>query len=349
MNKKIKRLAEKRLYFLFIFVAALILVVTIAIIILMAYIFNKTEVIRIYLESDLGAFAIVLFITSSVIVGIGAAYVFGQIFMKPIKRIINGMTSLSDGKYDVSIDLGNHSALKELAESFNKLSEELKKNELISTDFINNFSHELKTPLVSIKGLISLMKKPNFPEEKRLEYLQIIEEEANRLSTLTTNILSLSKIENDKIVTNKTKFNISEQIRTCVLLLEKKWTKKNIEFIMEIDELNIIGNEDLLKQVWFNLIDNAIKFSPNNKDIIIKMTESPKEISVSIINEGPTIKEEEKDKIFNKFYQIDKNHTTEGNGIGLSIVKKIMELHNGKINLDSNNNITKFTITLPKK
>lgn len=342
-----KKFVEKRFYGLFIFVAALTIITTIIIIFLLAYIFNVTEVMSIKLDSDLGVFAGVIFLTSSIVVGLGISYGFGEIFMKPVRKIINGMSELSDGKYDVTIDLGNHSVLKELAECFNKLSQELKTNEIMSNDFINNFSHELKTPLVSINGLIELMKQPNFPEEKRLEYLQIIEEEANRLSSLTTNILNLSKLENQQILTNKNSFNVCEQIRTCVLLLEKKWTKKNLEFDLDFDEYNIIANEDLLKQVWFNLIDNAIKFSYNEKPIVIKISKSTEYINIIIQNEGPNIPSDELKKIFSKFYQVNKTHTLEGNGIGLSIVKKIIDLHEGSISVESSNNITKFIINLP--
>ncbi len=345
--KRNKKIVEKKVYGIFIFVAALALILTILIALLIAYIFNITELISIKLNSDLGVFAVVIFITATIVFGLVISFSFGEIYMKPTRTIINGMTELSDGKYDIEIDLGNNSVLKELAECFNTLAKELKKNEIMSNDFINNFSHELKTPLVSINGLIELMKQPNFPEEKRLEYLQIIEEEAHRLSSITTNILNLSKLENQQILTDKNKFNISEQIRTCVLLLEKKWIKKNIMFELEFDEYNIIANEDLLKQVLINIIDNAIKFSYDNKNIVIKISKSINNIYISIQNEGDNISKEDINNIFNKFYQVNKTHTLEGNGIGLSISKKIIELHNGNIIVESDNNITKFIIELP--
>lgn len=345
INRIIKK-SENRINALFILVVAIVLVVVVGIMALLAYLFNLTELLTIYLDNDLGWFVIMIWIVSSVVVGLLISYLFGQIIMKPIHRLIYGMTRLSEGHYDEQIDVSANNALKELSESYNKLASELKKNEMLSADFINNFSHELKTPLVSITGLISLMKQPNFPEEKRIEYLNIIEEEAHRLSDLTTNILNLSKLENQEILKDKEAFNLSEQIRTSVLLLDKKWAKKSIDFVMEFDEIEIVGNMDLLKQVWINLIDNAIKFAYNNSIITINVQRKQNYIYVDVINECDDISEEDLDKIFAKFYQ--GSSKTEGNGIGLSIVKKIVTLHKGDVIVESKNNKTKFTIKLAR-
>ena len=339
---------EKRFNALFILIAAIIILILLLIIVLLAYIFDVTALLKISLSKDLGWFAILIWIVSSIVIGLLVSYGFGQLIMNPINKIIRGMTLLSDGVYDEKIDLGKRNALKELTECYNKLAQELQKNEALSVDFINNFSHELKTPLVSISGLISLMKQPNFPESKRIEYLEIIGEEANRLASITTNILSLSKIESQKIVTDKEEYNLSEQIRNCVLLLQKKWERKNLDLIVDFDEFNVVGNVDLLMQVWFNLIDNAIKFSYNDTTISILINEDSKYLIVSIENEGVKISEEDKTKIFQKFYQVDKVHNIEGNGIGLSIVRKIVELHDGVIEVETNNNKTKFTVKLAK-
>ncbi len=339
---------EKSFNALFILIAAIIILILLLIIVLLAYIFDVTALLKISLSQDLGWFAILIWAVASIVIGLLVSYGFGQLIMKPINKIIRGMTLLSDGVYDEKIDLGKRNALKELTECYNKLAQELQKNEALSADFINNFSHELKTPLVSISGLISLMKQPNFPESKRIEYLDIIGEEANRLASLTTNILSLSKIESQKIVTDKEEYNLSEQIRNCVLLLQKKWERKNLDLILDFDEFIVVGNVDLLMQVWFNLIDNAIKFSYNNTAITILINEDSKFLNVSIENEGIAISDEDKTKIFQKFYQVDKGHNIEGNGIGLSIVRKIVELHDGVIEVETKNNKTKFIVKLAK-
>lgn len=336
---------EKSFNALFIVVVAVALIVVLGIIALLAYLFNLGDLLRIYLDRDLGWFVILIWIISSITVGLVISYWFGQIIMKPVSRIIKGMTQLSDGIYDTKIYLGERNALKELAECFNKLALELKKHDTMSQDFINNFSHELKTPLVSITGLIKLLKEENISEEKKLEYLQIIEEESTRLATMTTNILSLSKLENQEILTNKELVNISEQIRTCILLLEKKWLKKNIQLDIEFDEFYIYADVDLLKEVWLNLIDNAIKYSYDNTNLIININKINNQINVSIKNTGIPLEVDDVDKIFQKFYQGKNNKKVEGNGIGLSIVKKIVELHNGVIKAECKENETTFIVS----
>ena len=169
-----------------------------------------------------------------------------------------------------------------------------------------------------------------------------------RLSYMATNVLNLTKVENQTILTDTTSYNLSEQIRSCVLLLEPKWAKKELDFQMEIDEYTVCANEELLKQVWINLIDNAIKFSKNGGSITIEASQSATDVSVSITNYGTEISPEAQAKIFKKFYQEDLSHSTEGNGIGLAIVKKITDLHRGKIDVVSADMAVTFTVTLPK-
>ena len=197
MNKGRFVKAVRNLHVLFIIIVAVLLVIELGIIALLAYIFDMNEYIE--LSKETSWFVILIWIVSSIMMGLIVSFGFAKIFMDPIRKIIHGMTQLSDGIYDVEIDLGSKSALKELSDCYNNLAKELKKNEMLSADFVNNFSHEFKTPLSSINGLICLMKQPNFPNEKKLEYLNIIEEETNRLTSLTTNILNLSKIENQTI------------------------------------------------------------------------------------------------------------------------------------------------------
>lgn len=331
---------------LFILAVAVILVIVVGIIALLAYIFDLTELLTIYFNDEIGWFVILIWIVSSFVIGISVSFLFGQIVIKPVNKIVNGMKDLSDGVYDREIDLGKINLLRELTECYNKLAKELKKNEELSANFINNISHELKTPLVSISGLITLMKQPNFPDNKRKDYLDIIEEEANRLASITTNILNLSKLENQNILTDKENYNISEQIRSCVLLLQKEWEKKNIEFSLNFDEIFVKANIDLMKQVWVNLLDNAIKFSYDDTQIDISINKTNEYVIVSIDNCGDTINENDITKIFQKFYQVNKDYKVKGNGIGLSIVSKIIELHNGKIEVQSYNNKTRFLVKL---
>jgi signal transduction histidine kinase len=253
-------------------------------------------------------------------------------------------TRLSYGK-----PLGNHPTLREITDSFNRMAEELEHTEMLRSDFINNFSHEFKTPIVSITGFTKLLKRGNLTEDEKEEYLDIIEEESLRLSAMATNVLNMTKVENQTILTNVSRFNLSEQIRSCVLLLEKRWTDKHIEFSLEFEEEEISANEELLKQVWLNLIDNAIKYSPEYGFIVIKIRkEEDNWYRVSVGNTGIEIPKEKQQKIFQKFYQVDESHSSEGNGIGLAIVQYITRLHGGEVSVECANGMTTFTVKMPQ-
>ena len=167
-----------------------------------------------------------------------------------------------------------------------------------------------------------------------------------RLSAMATNVLNMTKVENQTILTDVTTYNVSEQIRNCVLLLEPKWAKKNIEWDMDFDEYTISGSRELLQEVWLNLIDNAIKFSPENGTVTITLRERDGDTIASIANRGTAIPPESRELVFRKFYQVDSSHGTEGNGIGLAIVKRVVELHGGKVLAESGGE-TIFTVILP--
>ncbi|MBQ7373560.1 MAG: HAMP domain-containing histidine kinase [Clostridia bacterium] len=289
---------------------------------------------------------VLMFAIISIVLGLGLTFVLERIILKPINILLDGMKKLSDGEFSTRIDLGKMVGMQGLAEKFNTLASELQKIEILRSDFVNNFSHELKTPVVSISSLIALMKKSRLSKDKQMQYLNIIEEEISRLSEMTTNILNLSRIENQSILTDKRLFNLSEQVRTCILLLEKKWEKKHLELDVDFDEYYVIGNEDMLKQVWINLIDNAVKFSKKEGKLKVSIEKEGKQTVVKVTNEGVAIPEEDYQKVFYKFYQGQNSNKKEGNGIGLSIVKHIVDLHEGEISVVSENGLTTFTVKL---
>ena len=229
------------------------------------------------------------------------------------------------------------------------MAEDLENTEMLRSDFINNFSHEFKTPIVSISGFAKLLKHGDLTEEQKAEYIGIIAEESSRLASMATNVLNLTKVENQTILTGQTTFNLSEQIRGCILLLESKWSAKNIEFHIDFDEYDVYANEEMLKQVWINLIDNAVKFSPDYGIVSVGISENNGLITVSVTNSGTDIPTESIDRIFNKFYQADESHSSEGNGIGLAIVKQAVKLHGGTVAADSRKGRTTFTVMLPAK
>jgi signal transduction histidine kinase len=262
------------------------------------------------------------------------------------------MNRLAQGDFETRIEskgmLSNHPAVKGINDSFNKLAEELENTEMLRGDFINNFSHEFKTPIVSIAGFAKLLKRGNLTEEQRQAYLDSIEEESLRLSYMATNVLNLTKVENQTILSEVTSFNLSEQVRSAVLLLEAKWSEKNIDLQLDFDEHTVEGNEELLKQVWINLMDNAVKFSPRCGAVLLDVTEEGSTVRVTVSNTGPEIPPEKREKIFGKFYQGDESHATEGNGIGLAIVKRVVDLHGGTVEITCKDGMTSFTVTLPR-
>ncbi len=303
-------------------------------------------------ELQLG-WVILLMTANSLVIGGLLVFFSSHIPLKPVNRIINKMNRLAAGDFKTRIEYKHpssvHPAAKEFAESFNTMAQELEHTEMLRSDFINNISHEFKTPIVSIMGFANLLEVGNLTEEQRVQYARAIREESVRLSSLASNVLNLTKVDNQTILTDISEFNLSEQVRSAVLLLEEKWTGKNVDLQLDFDEYTIAGNEELLKQVWINLIDNAVKFVPEGGIVALAVVDQGKNICVRVSNTGSEIPPEKQDKIFNKFYQSDESHATQGNGIGLAIVKRIVELHSGSISVNSRDGLTAFTVTLPKR
>jgi len=297
---------------------------------------------------------IILFMSLiSLIIGGVIVFFSSRLPLKPINELINKMNLLASGNFKTRLQFGDtissHPAAKELTASFNTMAEELENTELLRHDFINNFSHEFKTPIVSITGLANLLEVGNLTEEQRVQYARAIREESMRLSSMASNVLNLTKVENQTILTDVSTFNLSEQIRSAVLLLEEKWSSKKIDLQLDFDEFMIEANEELLKEVWINLVDNAVKFVPRCGTVALDLAEKGDKLCVKISNTGSDIPPEKQKRIFAKFYQADESHATQGNGIGLAIVQRIVELHKGEVAVSSGNGITAFTVVLPKK
>lgn len=289
----------------------------------------------------------------SLAVGLIGSVFASKIPMNPFNKLIAQMNRLAAGDFGTRLDFGkklsSNPAFYGISESFNKMAEELEHTEVFRGDFINNFSHEFKTPIVSIAGFAKLLRKGNLTEKQKEEYLTIIEEESLRLASMATNMLNLTRVENQIILTDISSFNLSEQLRSCILLLEDKWEKKQIDFKIDFEEHMISGNEELLKQAWINLLDNAIKFSPESGVIELHITMGKGTVNVAIINSGEEIPPSAQARIFNKFYQADTSHSVEGNEIGLAIVKRVAKLHGGSITVQSRNGCTVFTVAISTK
>lgn len=289
---------------------------------------------------------------ASFVIGSSITPLILRIPLGPINRLISSMRRLASGHFDERVDLGNTTLGRELTESFNTLASELQNTELLRTDFINNFSHEFKTPIVSIRGFARLLQRGNLPEEQRRAYLDVIVDESTRLSNMATNVLNLSKVENQQILTDVTEFNLSEQLRRCILLLEKEWTRKSLEIRADFSEFRIRASEELLKQVWLNLLDNAVKFTDAGCITVrvyarAELQTADGALQVDVSNTGAPIPLEQQSRVFDKFWQGDSSHSGKGAGVGLSIVRKIVELHGGEVRVASTEEETTFSVILP--
>lgn len=292
---------------------------------------------------------VLMLLLISVIVGTVVSFMISKFPLRPIRKLIAATNRLADGDFSVRLEKARRMPPEfvELTESFNRMAQELGNIEMLRTDFVNNFSHEFKTPIVSIKGFAEMLKYGNLTDEEQNEYLDIVISESSRLSSLATNVLNLSKIEGQTILSEQQKFNVGEQIRGSIILLQPKWEAKHLEVSVDGEDLFFVGNEDLLGQVWVNLLDNAIKFSPENERITISIGNEVSEVIISIYNSGAVIPFEAQHHIFDKFYQVDTSHATSGNGLGLTLVKKIVELHRGNVSCESSDAGTTFTVRLP--
>ena len=292
-------------------------------------------------------------VTLSAIIGLVLVIVVFKHIVGPIRKMTIATKKVAKGDFSVQIDNGRKYRKDEiglLTDNFNMMVRELESNEYLSKEFMSNVSHEFKTPIASIQGFAKLLKDDKLSEEEKQEYIDIIIEESERLANLSSNIQHLSKLENKKELIKKEKVAIDEQIRKCIVILNNKLEEKNIEIGMDEDkDVFVDVNEDMLQQVWINLINNAIKYTQNGGRIDIIIDEFKDKVIVEVKDNGIGIKEENLEKIFDKFYQEDASHNSEGNGLGLAIVSKIIELHKGSIEVKSKvREGTSFIVTLPK-
>jgi len=352
MKEKAKKREHRFSLTLFLaFIVFIVLLVALSITALFVYLLIRWDIITsINGEVDFGE--LLLFMSAiSLVIGAGITVLLGKFPLRPINKLVSGMNRLADGDFKVRLQYGKmierFPVFAEIVESFNKMAEQLENTEMLRSDFINNFSHEFKTPIVSIVGFAEILESTNLTEEERSLYISAIKEESKRLSSMASNILELTKVENQSILTDVSRYNVSEQIRSALVLLEGKWSKRRIDFNFDFDEYDLIGNEELLRQVWINLLDNAIKFVDEGGKIAVNIMHSGAYLRVDISNTGMTIPLDKQKFIFNKFYQADESHSTKGNGIGLAVVKKIVELHHGRIDVKSENGITTFSVFLP--
>ena len=304
-------------------------------------------------EVRLNVFLLIAAMTlSSILIGFGLAALAPKFVFKRLTKISEGMTEIAHGNFKTRVpERDKADALSEFGElerTFNQMAADLDGIEIFRDDFINNFSHEFKTPIVSLRGFARQLQMGDLTDEQRKEYIDIIVSESERLANMSTNVLLLSKLENQQIVSEKTEFYLDEQIRNSLLLLEKSWSDKNLELDIELDPIKYTFNEEMLSHVWVNLFSNAIKFTDHGGSIRCTLTEKNGSIVFTVSDSGIGMTEETKSRIFEKFYQGDTSHSGSGNGIGLNIVYRVVTLAGGNIEVESEfGKGTTFTVTLP--
>ncbi len=284
----------------------------------------------------------------SLIIGVILSIIFRNKVLVPLSQSYIALGKVADGDFKVSVSEKGIRSVRRIGKSVNIMAKELESIETMRSDFINNFSHEFKTPIISISGFAKMLKNTNLSEKEKEEYLDIIISESERLSQLSTNVLTLTKLNNQPVVTNVSEFNVTEQIRRAVILLEQKWSEKNLTINFDCSEYNIQGNEEQLSQIWINLLDNAIKHSPYDSEITVTIEKKSHTLFFRFTDRGKGMDEETQKHAFDRFFQADISHKSSGYGIGLAICKKICELHNGDIKIQkSDEKGTVFEVSLP--
>ena len=269
--------------------------------------------------------------------------------IKAIKNMEKATESVAQGDFKVQLELTKDENIDSFINNFNKMVRELDGIETLKEDFVANVSHEFKTPLSVIQSYSKALRK-KLDKEARKQYEEILDNNIKKLTNLTSNILYLSKLENQEIVLDEHEFLLDEQIRQCILALQPEWTKKNLDLKLTLPEIKYFGSEELISQIWQNLISNAIKYSNENGELNIALSKKETSIDISIKDNGIGMSEDIVQKIFDKFYQADSSHSGEGNGLGLALVSRILKICNAKISVNSQpQKGSTFTVSLPIK
>lgn len=281
-------------------------------------------------------FGIIILGFVSILVGTLVSRIISRNQIKTVVDISNAAKEVIKGNFDITLDENIRATeIRTMIQNFNVMIKELGNTELFRNDFIENVSHEFKTPLSAIEGYATLLQKKDISEKKQIEYTNKILFNTKRLSSLAGNILLLSRLENQENEIKREKYSLDEQIREIILLLETEWTNKNIDLDIDLESIDYYGNRELLAQVWLNILGNAIKFVETNGTIRVLLYKSKNSVTVSVEDNGMGMSPEVMQRIYEKFYQGDRSHSTSGNGLGLALVKRIVDLHQGNIQVSS--------------
>ena len=263
------------------------------------------------------------------------AVIGGDYFLRPLRNLTEATKKVAAGNFKVTVEAKGSREINQLATSFNEMTKELASVETLRSDFINSISHEFKTPIVSIRGFARRLKKNILTDRQREEYLDIIIAETDRLTRLSSNVLLLSKLESSDRVTEKAVYRLDEQIRRAILILDPLLEKKHLALDVNLEPVQVIANEEMMSHVWINILENAIKFSPEGGAVKVSLYSNGRRATASVSDSGMGMDEDTKKHVFDKFYQGDQSRNTDGNGLGLSLVKRILELSDGRVTIDS--------------
>lgn len=276
---------------------------------------------------------------------------FTRFIYRYLDKISDAMQKVADGDYTVRLDAEKDQPFRELYRNFNTMAEELGGVEMLKNDFINGYAHELRTPITSINGFAEMLLNDDgtLSREEKRSYLEIIASESRRLADLAGNSLLMSRLDTQKIIPDKKPFSLDEQLRRCSILLSGQWTGKELDMTMDLDEAVYVGDYDLMQHLWINLLTNAVKYTPKGGSITVTLKNEEKFIAVSVADTGKGIPPEDRERIFDKYYQTDKSHSKRGLGLGLAICKRIVQLCNGTLEVESEVGVgSTFTVRLPK-
>lgn len=306
---------------------------------------GSTFIFGIHNDITIGYF-LGLIIPFSIILGFLNNFTIKSVY-KYFTVLTDAIKKVADGEFDTKIDIDSKGPFTSVYENFNKMSSELDAIHIFRNDFINNYAHEFKTPIVSIKGFADLLLNTEVTDEQRVQYLTIISEESDRLAHLANSSILLSKLDSQIIVDNKSVYSLDEQLRKCIIMLSNQWNSKNISINSDLDMCNYYGNEQLMQHLWINLLSNAIRYTPDNGCIKISLFNDKNKFIIEIQDNGIGMDQETIKHIFDKYYQANTNQSRNGLGLGLSIVKRIIDLTNSNITVSSNINVgTTFKVVL---
>ncbi|MBR6735295.1 MAG: HAMP domain-containing histidine kinase [Oscillospiraceae bacterium] len=272
----------------------------------------------------------------------------------PAKRITDAAKKFMQGDFSVRIQpihsLSDEDHFNEIISCFNQMAEELSGTETLRTDFIANVSHELKTPLAVMQNYASMLQNPDITAEEQIEYAKNISGASHRLANLISNILKLNKLENQQIFPKAEPYDLGEQLCECLLVFEDAWDKKSLDIETDIEEsVTVDSDREMMSLVWNNLFSNAVKFTPEHGKISLRLYTDGSDAVVEIADTGCGISNEVGRRMFDKFYQGDTSHATQGNGLGLALVKRVIDITHSSISVESEvGKGTTFTVRMPR-